>query len=464
LPHEVEVHIERVLAAFLKFSGKEAFKDYLVYCVQEMAVNAKKANTKRVYFAEKGLCLDEPSDYEAGMAAFKKDTLADIARYLQLQKDKGLYIKLLLTSKKDSIQIEVRNNAVITRPELVRIHERLANAQQFNSMEDAFSYALDDSEGAGLGIIVMVLMLKKMNLDKDAFEITSTETETISKIVIPLDKVQVEMLSSLTKTIVDNVNGLPGFPENIKKLQNILDDPTVEMKRIATIISRDPTMTADLIKIANSAAYAQRKRVNSINEAVNLLGIKGIKGLLFPYGSQKILGEDSDKKKALWDHAYRTAFYAYNLVQNFTRHIEILDDVYVAGILHDMGKIVFSQAYPRLFNKIESFCTQKDIPQTVFENISGGMNHAEIGALIAEKWNFPENLVAAIRYHHNPTETPVHRDLVYAVYLANFLTHLEDNSATYEQVDVTVLNHFGLSNKTQVKSVVDKFREGLKKT
>jgi putative nucleotidyltransferase with HDIG domain len=461
LPHEVEVYIGEVLAAFLKLSDKEDLKDYLTYCVQELVVNAKKANTKRVYFAEKGLKIDLPDDYKQGMQTFKKDTIENIGHYLALQKEQGLYIKLLLTSKNDAIHIEVRNNSVIARAELIRIYDRLARSQQFNSMEEAFNQVIDDSEGAGLGIVVMVLMLKKMGLDKNAFNITCNETETIAKIVVPLDKTRLDTLSVLTQTIVDSVNSLPRFPENIIKVQNLIDDPKSELNEIAAIISRDPAMTADLIKIVNSAAYMQIKRVDSISDAVKILGLKGIKNLLYSYGTQKILGDDTAGKKKLWDHAYRTAFYAYNLVQNFRKDHDILDDVYVAGILHDMGKIIFSRLHPELFNKIKYFCSEKVIPQTLFENVAGGMNHAEIGALIAEKWNFPENLVAAIRFHHTPSDAPSAHELVEAVYLANIFVNIESGEATYEQIDTAVLNSYGLANKKQVQTLIARFSEGF---
>jgi putative nucleotidyltransferase with HDIG domain len=462
LPHEVEIHIGQVLAVFLKLSGKEEFKDYLIYCVQELAVNAKKANTKRIYFAEKGLKIDVPEDYKLGMQAFKKDTLENIGHYLMLQKEKGLYIKLLLTSRNDSIQIEVRNNSVISRAELIRIYDRLARSQQFRSMEDAFSQVIDDAEGAGLGIVVMVLMLRKMGLDKNAFNITCTETETIAKIIVPFDKARLETLSTLTQTIVESVNSLPRFPENIIKVQNLIDDPKSEMNEIASVISRDPAMTADLIKIVNSAAYVQIKRVDSINDAVKILGFKGIKNLLFSYGTQKILGTDNEEKKKLWEHSYRTAFYAYNLVQNFRKDHEILDDVYVASILHDMGKIVFSQIHPELFGKLRTFCEEKDISQMLFENVAGGMNHAEIGALIAEKWNFPENLVLAIRYHHAPSDAPTANNLVDAVYLANLFVHIENGDATFEQIDSAILSNYGLMNKKQVQNLIEKFSVGFR--
>ncbi|MDR1210767.1 MAG: HDOD domain-containing protein, partial [Spirochaetaceae bacterium] len=369
LPHEIEIYIEQVLTVFLRTAGQEKLKDYVVYCVQELAVNAKKANTKRVYFMERGLALDDPEDYKLGMINFKEETLGNITHYLRLQKEKGLYIKLSLQIKKNIIHIEIRNNVVITKTELIRIHDKLARSRQYNNLEDALSQVLDDSEGAGLGLVILVLMLKKIGLDEDCFDILATEKETVARIVIPLEQTQVENVSFLANTVVENVNSLPQFPENILLVQKLINDPKSEMADIARQISMDPALTADLLKIVNSAQYMLAKKVDSIAEAVKMVGIRGIKNLLLSYGTQKILGDDTADKKALWEHSNRTAFYAFNLVKNFRKDNNLLDDVYVGGILHDMGKIVFASVHPDLLNKIKEFCVEKSLPSSTFEDL-----------------------------------------------------------------------------------------------
>ncbi|MDR2841862.1 MAG: HDOD domain-containing protein [Spirochaetaceae bacterium] len=464
LPHETEVYIGQVIAMFLKVAGHEGLRDYIEYCIQELAVNAKKANTKRVYFMEKKLDLLEPEQYKKGMQNFKKDTLENLAHYLQLQKDKGLYIKINLLYKTDAIQIEVRNNVAVSKIELMRIHEKLARSRQYNSLEDAFSQVLDDSEGAGLGLVVLVLMLKKMGLTEDCFDIMGTEKETVARLLIPLDQTKINNIADLSKAIVEQVNSLPQFPENILMVQKLTSDPKSDMIDIARRISVDPAMTADIIKIVNSPQYMLGKRCDNISDAVKIVGIKGIKNLLYSYGTQKILGDDTQSKKDLWEHSYRCAFYAYNLVRNFCPDKSILDDAYVGGMLHDMGKIVFDNTHPDLVNKMKKFCVQKSIADQTFEDVSSGMNHAEIGGLIAEKWNFPENLVASIRFHHDPSSAPdAYKDIVDAVYFANMLCEIEFGVAVPEQLDADVLAYFGLTSNKQVKKIVERFSQGFRK-
>ncbi|MDR2177152.1 MAG: HDOD domain-containing protein [Treponema sp.] len=462
LPHEIEVYIDRVLAVFLKQVDQEKLKDYVVYCVQELAVNAKKANTKRVYFTERGLDLANSEDYKTGMATFKEDTLNNIVHYLQLQKEKGLYIKLIMQIKKNVINIEVRNNVAVTKTELIRIHDKLARSRQYNSLEDALSQVLDNSEGAGLGLVILVLMLKKMGLDEDCFDILSTEKETIARLIVPLDKTHVENLSLLARTVVDQVNSLPQFPENILTIQKLINDPKSDMGNIARHISQDPAMTADLLKIVNSAQYMLIKRVDTIAEAVKMVGIRGIKNLLYSYGTQRILGNNTAEKKALWEHSYRVAFYAYNLAKNFKREKNLLDDVYVGGILHDMGKIVFSNVHPELLLNIRKFCQEKGLPLSMFEDLSAGLNHAEIGALIAEKWNFPEPLVTSIRFHHDPESADIkYRNLVQAVYLANMFCEYEKKNVTYDQFDSGALESYGIKSKKYIDEMISQFALGF---
>jgi hypothetical protein len=187
LPRKVEKYIEKVVTLFLEYIRQSSLADSIIYCVQELVVNAKKANTKRVYFLEKGLDLGSTQDYNAGMETFREETLNNIQHYLELQREKGLYIKLVLQLKNNIITIEVRNNSLITQEELERIHKRLVKASTYNDLEEAMGNILDDSEGAGLGLIILVLMMKKIGLSEKSFNILRTDAETVARIVIPRD-------------------------------------------------------------------------------------------------------------------------------------------------------------------------------------------------------------------------------------------------------------------------------------
>jgi putative nucleotidyltransferase with HDIG domain len=305
-------------------------------------------------------------------------------------------------------------------------------------------------------------MLKKMGLSEDCFDVLSNGKETVARIIIPLASTRVENLAILSNTIVNSINSLPQFPENILRIQTLLADPSSDMGSIARQIAMDPALTADILKLVNSAQYMLSKKVDNIFEAVKIVGIKGVRNLLYSYGTQKILGSDSDYKKKLWRHSYQVAYYAYSLVRNFHKNRAVIDDIQAAGILHDMGKIIFSDIHPELLAKIRNFCTEKGLPASIFEELSAGMNHAEIGALIAEKWNFPENLVCAIRYHHDPLAAPPEsKTLTEAVYLANMFCEYENGTVDFNQFESAALETYNISTKDDLESLLRRFHDNF---
>lgn len=465
MPHETEILMEQILEVFLQEMGQHDLKDALAYCLRELAVNAKKANTKRVYFQEKGLSLDKENDYKTGMETFKAETLDNIDFYLKKQKEAGLYVRVVYHVRGTDLHIYVVNNAPMTRKEQIRVFDRIARSRAFKSLEEALTTVLDDSEGAGLGIVILVLMLKKIGLDEDRFDIEIRNGETVAHLNVPMAHVKKESLKAISEKLAHEIDSLPKFPESVLRLQKMIEDPDSEITDIARAISTDPSLTAGLLKTVNSAAFMLPKRVDNIVEAVKLVGLRGLRNMLFSYGTREVLGDDySTDTQALWEHSRTTGFYAYTLARNVSKKKDILDDVYVGGVLHDMGKIVMSHVNPDMLDTIRSFCKSKDIEPEILEDLASGVNHAEIGGLLAERWNFPEALVDAIRYHHAPTAAPDEfRDVVYTVYLANYLAnHDEDEHVELSDLDNDVLDSFGIGSFEHLNTIREKLRQAYR--
>ena len=464
LPHQMELYMAEVLTAFLKELNQEGMTEYLVYCINELTTNAKKANTKRIYFKEKGLDLNNSDDYAIGMETFKDDTLDNIRYYLQAQKNAGLYIKLILQYAAGKIKIEVRNNAELITEEYKRIHDKITRAQQYASVEEAFSAAVDATEGAGLGLIIMVLMLGKIGASNDSLRVTCENGETVSRVIVPLNKEYSQKISMLSKELVSVIDTLPQFPENIVRITKMLNDPDMKLSDIAVHISNDVALTADLLKLVNSAAVSLTSPCRNIADAVKLVGINGIRNLLFSLGSLKTLGSSTKAQRLLWNHSYRVAFYSYNLSRNFyTSDRLIVDSSYVCGLLHDMGKVVFDSAHPKLIEKFNELCEAKGLPSTLFERLAGGTNHAEIGFLIAEKWNFPKVIAEAIRYHHEPASaSPDTKKLVQIVYFANMIAHFQEGAVEFYQFDPDILKEFNIENEEQLQNLSARLQKAFR--
>ena len=456
LPRQTESQIEAVLGIFLDELGQKGLTDSLAYCLRELAVNGKKANTKRVYFQERGFDLLNDDDYQAGMEKFKQDTLDDIDHWLHLQEAAGLYIKVSFHIKGHKLHIQVANNTHITRKEQIRIYDRIARARAFESLEDAITSVLDDSEGAGLGIVIMVLMLRKLGLNEDSFDIDIEDTETVARLVIPMDRVRADSLGTISTELSNHIESLPQFSESIRELSQKLDDPEVEMSEIALILGKDPSLTADLLKTVNSARFMLPRRMDNVFEAVKLVGTCGLRQMMYSYGTQHILdAKDNKYTRRLWSHAQHTAFYAYGIARYVMKRTDIVDDCYVGGILHDMGKIVFSNLHPNIAEKVDRFSRSKGISPDLLKQMADGIDHAEVGARLAEKWNFPDILVTIIRYHHVPLQAaPQYQEVVSVVHIANEFSNLGAN--TLDHVDGRILHILGLTSRDQLTTVYER--------
>ncbi|HTP58702.1 MAG TPA: HDOD domain-containing protein, partial [Spirochaetia bacterium] len=335
--------------------------------------------------------------------------------------------------------------------EQARIKDRFQRARASRSFSDALETSLDHTEGAGLGIVMVLQFLKSIGLGESALSIESEDGMTVSRIVIPVVEVKLDQIRALAKELARNVESLPQFPESVVGLLRLTEDPNASVAEISKYISRDPALTAELLKHVNSAYYGLPSRVNGIPQAVKLIGLRSLHHLLYSFGFHLILDRHHPQMKSLWEHSLRTARYGFLLARDQTRKPEILDDVYVTGILHDLGFIVVSSLKPATQEKMRRFCMEKNIPPSVLERFSFGMNHAEIGALIAEKWNFPDQLVEGIRYHNDPLKASLSsHDVVFCVYLANAICDLEQGLTSYSQLETQVLTDFRIRAEAQL--------------
>ena len=464
LPHEAHALLDRILEAYLVELGQERILEPLSYCLKELIINAQKANTKRLYFEEKGLDIDDEADYEPGCATSAPSPPSASNTGWSTLKQRGQFIGVTFHTAGKRLAISVRNGAELTAREQARIYDRIARARAYHSFVEALAQPIDTTEGAGLGILILLQFLKRIGLGEEAFAVEARNGETIAGLSIPMNQVQLEKIGVLTEAIVRDVDALPHFPETILELIHLTEDPRATVAQIARSISTDPTFTADLLKLVNSAYYMLPRRVNNILQGVRIVGLKGLRNLLYTYGAQKILGEKYAEMKTLWEHSYRTAFYSFMLAKSFKPKADILDDVYVAGILHDLGQIIVTYLHPQAMEQIARFCKDKDIPPRILERFSFGLNHADIGALIARKWNFPEQLVHGIKHHHEPLVTPLqYKDVVFCVYLANAFCGLERDLITFEQIERPVLLDFGIRDEEQCRSILVKLQKSFER-
>ncbi len=462
LPQESHALLDRILETWLGELGQERLQEPLAYCLKELIVNAWKANVKRVYFEEHGLDIQAGDEYDLGMKEFRRETAAHLPEYQERLKARGLEIAVVLASHGGAIDIAVRNNVELTEREQSRIFDRIARSRAHGSFFEALAGPIDTTEGAGLGILILLQFLRRIGLGEEAFSVDVDHGETVATLSIPLPKVHLQQMAVLTEALVRDIDKLPQFPENVMELIRLTDSRDASLASIARKISTDPALTADLLKLVNSAYYMLPNRVNNILQAVKLVGMKGLKGLLLSYGAQKVLGERYEEMRSLWEHCYRSAYYGFLLARGLKRQNEILDDVYVAAILHDLGRIIVSWLHPEIMERMQLFCASKGIPSVTLEKFSFGLHHSDIGSLLARKWNFPDQLAEAIALHHDPLRASrANKDVIFCVYLANSLCNYEQGTIVYDQIERLVLADFSIRSEDQLKALLAKMRSAF---
>ncbi len=206
------------------------------------------------------------------------------------------------------------------------------------------------------------------------------------------------------KKIIAGVDDLPTLPRTVLKITELVNDPKSSAKDIARIITDDQVLTARLLKLVNSSFYGFPQRISTVNTAIVLLGFDAIRSLLLTTsvfdlfaGRNKKSRQDQEK---FWDHSLGCAVGA-KVIGNYLRHDKI-EELFVAGLLHDIGKIVEMLYLPDEFAKVVATINKQNILMLTAEEKVLGYDHAEIGRLLADKWNLPNKLEQVIAHHHQP--------------------------------------------------------------
>ena len=180
--------IKDVSLEYLRAIGKEKSFNLLCMCIEEVISNSVKANIKRAYFLYNNLDITNPEDYAKGMKTFKEAGLANSkdSNIVQKVNELGLYVKLSFKIEDNAFYITARNNSVISKEEIERIHKKLKLSEN-QTPEEMFMNSIDMTEGAGHGIIMIKKILSQISTAKDCFSFSATDTETVTELKISKD-------------------------------------------------------------------------------------------------------------------------------------------------------------------------------------------------------------------------------------------------------------------------------------
>ncbi len=231
------------------------------------------------------------------------------------------------------------------------------------------------------------------------------------------------MLPSGVSKVLDSINNLKPMPASVTRILQVIEDPKVEIQEIANLIGKDQVLTALVLQMANSAALGYSRNCVSPAVAVMRIGLTRLRSLMLASSSYQSMNRALAVYRLgageLWQHAQSTASASEAIARHL--HHKNTEEAYVSGLVHDIGKLILNQVLMTDYARISALINQFQMPLWELEKKLIGIDHAQVGSLMAEKWNLPSSLAEAIRFHHYPAEAE-NPTLPAVVNLANSLT------------------------------------------
>ncbi len=263
------------------------------------------------------------------------------------------------------------------------------------------------------------------------------------------------------ESVVQSVNELPSLPQVALEVMRMTKDPNISAHELNDVICRDQAITANMLKLANSAYYGFPRLIGTVGEAVVLLGFQTVRSIVLAAALGDTLNREvkpySLEKGELWKHSMGVATAARMIAQRSGYKYQ--DLAYTAGLLHDVGKIILAdyldRYYQEVMEKVDS--GQMSFSEAEFEIL--GIDHAQTGGEVAKKWNFPAEIVEAITLHHKPDQA------VQDVRLTS-ITHVADLMCTLigvgmgvdglkEQASIQAIETLGLDETALEETIAD---------
>jgi putative nucleotidyltransferase with HDIG domain len=203
--------------------------------------------------------------------------------------------------------------------------------------------------------------------------------------------------SNILRHRIQNIGSLPTVPESLRKLSRIIENSKISLNEISDFVQSDPAITFRILKMVNSAVYGFPGRIASVSHAIMLLGLNVVKGLLLGISVFELMQK---AMKGLYEHSMGCAAAARIIAHK--KGLRVPEEVYVAGLLHDIGKVVMALEFTDEYEAALSCVAAENISIGEAEKLFFADNHAVLGGVLSEKWRFPKKLTETILCHHVP--------------------------------------------------------------
>lgn len=233
--------------------------------------------------------------------------------------------------------------------------------------------------------------------------------------------------------LVTGVVRLVSLPEVCIRVNEMLEDPKINATDIGKVISQDTGLTARLLKIVNSSFYGFPSRIETVSRAVTVIGLRELRGLVLAASAVEAFSKipnDVLNMVKFWRHSVYCGVVAKILAQRC--HVLHSERLFVAGLLHDIGKLIISHRLPNEAREILRLQRESGISDIEAERQVLGFDHAIVGGELLKTWQMPKTLMSAVRYHHAPQESDDALIDVSLVHIANALTFIAEQGLDTE--------------------------------
>lgn len=224
--------------------------------------------------------------------------------------------------------------------------------------------------------------------------------------------------------LLKDVKKLPAMSVIVTKVLKMVQDPDVNIQALADEISKDPAITAAIIRLSNTAYYRASKPIRTVPEALMTLGTKTVKEIILLTAAKGILAKDLPGYQLLADQIWLQSLMVAELSTRIAEHKKLnlpRDLVFTSGLLINVGKLVLSQFFQPLLIKIRNEIETSNEPFPELEKKYLGYTHMEIGQKLLENWGFPEELIDVVANYTNPENSKVNPLLVSVVHIATII-------------------------------------------
>jgi len=263
--------------------------------------------------------------------------------------------------------------------------------------------------------------------------------------------------SDQIRALVPKLRRLPSLPTTYFEVLKQVESAFVTVQSVGEVIKRDPAMTARLLQMVNSAAFALAQKVTDPTDAVSLLGMETVKSLVLclqVFNQHDTANHSGISLDHLWSHSLTVAKFAREITLLQTGNTLMANEAFTAGLLHDVGRIVIASNLAAEYAVTVKAAREHQQPLHLQEAAQFGVDHAAIGGYLMGLWGMPAALVEAAALHHCPGRTPAHEfSLLTAVHAADVFAHEKEGSNSgfvQPQLDLNYLNVLGLDSRPAV--------------